>query len=155
MKKAVTIIQIVLILFCTCCKSTSTISKTEQNDKSASDEDQIFWDPYEEASFPGGTEALFCFLANNLNSKIVSNDTMCTGKVFVKFKIDTVGNISNVKIYKGYSSKVDTEITRVIRLMPNWNPYKVLHGKLKTGKWVKDTCSYIIPVKIPYKHQCP
>ena len=62
---------------------------------------------------------------------------LCVLEKFCKFKIDTVGNISNVKIYKGYSSKVDTEITRVIRLMPNWNPYKVLHGKLKTGKWLK------------------
>ena len=90
-----------------------------------------------------------------MNSKIVSNDTLTEGKVYVKFKIDTAGKVSNVHIIRGYDVKIDSEIARVIKLMPDWAPALVLHGKLKTGKWVKDTMSFSLPIKIPYKNQCP
>jgi hypothetical protein len=152
--KTYRVFQISLFFLIIGCKSSSNISTDDQNAKTTFDEDKVFWDPYQGASFPGGELSMFCFLSENLNSKIVSNDTLNKGNVFVKFKIDTVGKISKVQIIRGYNAKIDSEIVRVITLMPNWEPLLVLHGKLRTGKWVKNTCSFMLPLKIPYTNQC-
>ncbi len=44
------------------------------------------------------------------------------GTVFVGFKIDSLGNIIDVKIKKGINQELNTEALRVIKTMPKWTP---------------------------------
>ena len=106
------------------------------------------------ADYPGGEIALKCFLSKNIKQDIVSNDYLTEGRVFVTFKIDTLGRISKVRIIRHYNRKVDNEIKRVIKSMPNWIPAEVLIG-YPHGTWVKRSVDYNLPIKIPFKNQCP
>jgi len=115
---------------------------------------EIFVEYEKGASFPGGDRKMFCFLFSNLKKEIVSDDSLPEGKVFAKFSIDTIGQIHNVRIVRHYNKLVDNEIIRVIEAMPNWAPYEVYIG-YPNGYWIKKEKEYTLPIKIPYKNQCP
>jgi hypothetical protein len=116
--------------------------------------DEIFIEPESGPSFPGGEQELFCFLSKNLNTNIVSEKSLIVGKVYTRFKIDTLGRIFDVKVVKHYNRDVDKEIVRVIKLMPNWAPREMLIG-YPNGVWVKKETVFTLPIKIPYENQCP
>ncbi|UOR05137.1 energy transducer TonB [Hymenobacter aerilatus] len=69
--------------------------------------------------FPGGFEALFQFIGQNIR---YSADTTITGKVFVSFVITETGQVANAHINKGLSPAFYDEVLRVIKSMPKWKP---------------------------------
>jgi protein TonB len=99
--------------------------------------------------FTGGEKEQREFFRKKLNKEIVGNHSLQEGKVFATVSIDTIGNITNVKITKSYSQLVDDEFVRVIKLMPKWIPGKLLINGTK-GPWVKHSFDMVIPLKIPY-----
>lgn len=44
------------------------------------------------------------------------------GRVFATFIIDTIGNVSNIRVLKGIGYGCDEEALRVIRSLPRWQP---------------------------------
>jgi len=61
------------------------------------------------------------------------------GKVYIKFTIDTCGNISNINLIRGLNPKLDTMAINLIKGMPKWHPAK-LNGK--------SICfNYIMPIR--------
>lgn len=81
----------------------------------------------EQAQFPGGKEQLYKFLGDNLQypqSAIAKN---LQGKCYIRFVVDTKGNVSNVKIMKGVPNcpECNAEAIRVVKKMPQWIPGKV------------------------------
>ena len=74
-------------------------------------------------SFPGGEEALYHFLTDNLNYPDSSKKAGIHGTVYTVFIVDTNGNLTNIKIFKGLSYDIDKEVIRVISIMPKWIPY--------------------------------
>jgi protein TonB len=75
-----------------------------------------------EAEFPGGNEGLMAFIQNNLVYPSDAIELNLSGKVYVRFVVDSLGNVSNIDIEKGVSPSIDQEVMRVIKLMPRWNP---------------------------------
>ena len=67
--------------------------------------------------FSGGKEALNDFIKSNL---ICPSSFKGEGNVYVTFKIENDGTISDVKILKGLSPDCDKEALRLIRIMPRW-----------------------------------
>jgi protein TonB len=74
--------------------------------------------------FPGGEQALFKFLQDNILYPKEAKKMKLTGKVFVKFMIDTEGAVKNVELAKGIEGGelLNEEALRVIKLLPNWTP---------------------------------
>ena len=102
--------------------------------------------------FPGKSDSLWCLLESNFRYDILNacNDTV---KYIIRFSIDTLGTASDFEIIRSYpipykanftanDSTVRSEILRVFRMMPNWEP-----GYQK-GK--KQRCWVSIGVIIPY-----
>lgn len=89
--------------------------------------------------FPGGQEAMFKYLASNMNYPAKAKDNYIQGTVFVNFVIGSEGAVRDVKVIRGVNKLLDEESLRVIRSMPNWTP-GVQRGK-------KVAVSYNLPIK--------
>ena len=72
------------------------------------------------SKFPGGDKKLFKFINDSL--KWPSKDYYAHGKVYVKFMVDTLGQLQEPAILKGIDSLANTEALRVVKLLPKWTP---------------------------------
>lgn len=82
------------------------------------------------AEFPGGKMAMNTFLASNINYPETALKMGLQGKCYLKFVVNEMGEVSNVKIMKGVTDcpECDKEAVRVVKSMPNWKPAK-MNGK--------------------------
>jgi protein TonB len=79
--------------------------------------------PFEsEAEFPGGNEGLMEFIRKNIIYPSDAIELNVSGKVYARFVVDSLGNVSDIEIEKGVSPSIDKEVIRVIQIMPNWLP---------------------------------
>jgi TonB family protein len=69
---------------------------------------------------------------NFINSELVypaaAKEKNISGKVYLRFSVETDGSISGVSVTKGISPELDAEAIRVIKVLPAWKPAK-LEGK--------------------------
>lgn len=86
--------------------------------------EEIFTVVEQQASFPGGTEALGKFLLKNLKYPPEAQRANVQGKVFMSFVVSPDGSISDVNVMKGLGFGCDQEATRVVKSMPKWAPGK-------------------------------
>lgn len=87
--------------------------------------------------FPGGTNALLKFLADNI--RYPNTDACVQGRVIVDFVVNEDGSLSDFRVRKSLAPEFDKEALRVLKLMPKWR-----HG-MERGKYVK--FRYRVPVK--------
>ncbi len=108
------------------------------------------------AEFPGGENAMFCFIETQLNySKLAHIET--TGRLFISFTIERDGKIKNIEINPEHLSRIGdliadsiviAEFTRVIGLMPDWTPARLDNTKIRS--------KFFLPFKLPYSNfKCP
>lgn len=88
--------------------------------------------------FPGGEVALRAFLARSIKYPEVALETGVYGRVYVRFIIETNGEVSNVQIIRGVDPSLDKEAIRVVSLMPKWRP------GIQDGRPVRIT--YTVPI---------
>jgi len=72
--------------------------------------------------YPGGTEALYRFIADNIKYPEKAKNASVEGKVYASFVIEQDGSVGEMKILKGIGYGCDEETLRVIAMMPNWTP---------------------------------
>lgn len=91
----------------------------------------------ENAVFPGGLDALRKYVADNIDLDIIDG----SAKVYLKFVVDTDGNISSVTVSKPTDCKsCEKAAIKVVKGMPRWTPGKV------NGEPVKSY--YRLPINI-------
>ena len=90
--------------------------------------------------FPGGAEAMYKFIFTNLRYPQNEKEEGISGKVYLKFKVDKEGNISDFEVQRGIKGypAFENEAIRVIKKMPKWNPGK------QNGRAV--SCWFGVPV---------
>lgn len=84
--------------------------------------DEVFTVVEQQPSFPGGMDALFKFLGDNIQYPEAAVKNRVQGKVFVQFVVNTDGSLSRFMILKGIGSGCDEEAIRVMSIMPKWTP---------------------------------
>jgi len=72
--------------------------------------------------FPGGQAKLYDYINTNIKYPPLAKQKGIQGKVIVRFVINEVGEVTNVKIAKSVNSYLDVEALRVVRNMPRWTP---------------------------------
>ncbi|MBL6962220.1 MAG: energy transducer TonB [Bacteroidetes bacterium] len=72
--------------------------------------------------FPGGENAMFKFLAENIVYPALEKQMSLQGLVVLQFVINKDGSISNIEVIKSISPNIDAEAVRVIEAMPHWIP---------------------------------
>ena len=93
--------------------------------------------------FPGGMEALFKYMAENMKYPEDAKKQQVEGRVLVQFIVETDGSVSNTEVLMRVFPSLDAEAVRVINGMPKWIPGK------QNGKVVR--VKYTIPVSFRFK----
>lgn len=72
--------------------------------------------------FPGGKEAMYKLISDNL---VYPEDALVMrvgGKVLVRFVVDTLGNATEINIIEGVRQDIDAEAIRLVGLLNGWIP---------------------------------
>ena len=89
--------------------------------------------------FPGGTQALFKYLSENVKYPVIAQENGIQGRVICQFTVNKDGSIVDVEVVRsGGDASLDKEAVRVIKSMPKWSPGK------QRGKAVR--VKYTVPV---------
>lgn len=121
------------------CLSTVNAQKTVVSKKN-----QKVFDVVEQMpEFPGGMEALFKYMAENMKYPEDAKKQQVEGRVLVQFIVETDGSVSNTEVLMRVFPSLDAEAVRVISGMPKWIPGK------QNGKVVR--VKYTIPVSFRFK----
>lgn len=91
-------------------------------------ENEIYTIVEQMPEFPGGQSALMNYLSSNIKYPEECRKMGVEGKVFIKFIVDKLGNITNVQILRGVpdGQLLEKEAIRVVQSMPKWSPGKQL-----------------------------
>lgn len=74
------------------------------------------------ASFPGGLQALFTFISENLRYPAQAAENGIEGKILVQFTVNKDGKITDPKIIRPVDPDLEAEAIRLVRSMPDWIP---------------------------------
>jgi protein TonB len=86
--------------------------------------DEPFVSPESPASFKGGYDAFYKYVASKIKYPVQARRMTIEGKVYVEFVINRDGSVTNVRLVKGIGAGCDEEAMRVIESSPMWNPGK-------------------------------
>ena len=84
--------------------------------------------------YPGGPQALFKFLSENVRYPAEAEKAGIQGRVIATFVVEKDGSISQPTVVKSVDPQLDAEAIRVISAMPNWIPGKQ-NGKVVRVKY--------------------
>ncbi len=105
-------------------------------------QDEIFWVVEQMPEFPGGDEAMFKYLSDNLSYPKQAREAGIQGKVMVGFVVEADGSITEVKTIRFFpitdskekskpvtltmvlQKELEDEAIRVVKAMPKWTPGK-------------------------------
>lgn len=73
----------------------------------------------DQPQFPGGEQAMFKFISQNMRYPTKAHEKKVTGVVKVSYVITKAGKVSDIKIKQGLEA-CDEEVVRVLKLMPDW-----------------------------------
>ena len=93
--------------------------------------------------YPGGIQALFEYLSQNVKYPADAENQKVEGRVIATFIVETDGTINNVEFVKPVFPSLDAEAIRVLSGMPKWTPGK------QSGKEVR--VKYTVPINFNLK----
>jgi TonB family protein len=79
-------------------------------------------------TYPGGMQAFYKFLGENIKYPTAAKDNKIQGKVLVSFIIEQDGSLTDIKVNRKLGFGTDEEAIRVLGLSKRWNP-GLLNGK--------------------------
>ena len=79
----------------------------------------------ESPEYPGGMEALYKYLAENIHYPEQAKNDQIQGRVVISFVVEKDGSISDAKVVRGIGGGCDEEALRVVNAMPKWTPGKM------------------------------
>lgn len=114
------------------------ITPVKIEEEEEEDEQEIFQVVENDPEFPGGVDAMYKYLAQNIKYPQLARENNITGKVYVEFVVEKDGSVSNVKVLRDIGGGCGQEAVRVVKTMPKWSPGK------QRGKAVR--VQYRLPV---------
>lgn len=72
--------------------------------------------------FPGGSEALVCWIRNNLRYPVLAEEQRIEGNVVCAFWIEKDGSVNNTYVIRSSHELLSKEALRVLKFMPRWIP---------------------------------
>jgi len=102
-------------------------------------QEEIYTITEQMAEFPGGVTEMMKFVQTTLQYPQMCRENNIGGKVFLKFVVNTEGDIKSVEVIKSSGNiQIDNEAIRVVNQMPKWKP------AMMTGKAV--SCYFNLPL---------
>ena len=100
--------------------ASNPIASCQVNDSTGKVE--IFADPEQQPYFPGGETALLKFLQENVKYPPKAAKDSIQGRVVVRFVVDSLGYVGDVKVLRSVSADLDAEAVRVVKTLPRFAP---------------------------------
>ena len=75
--------------------------------------------------FPGGEDAMYQFIKDNMQYPLLASENGIEGKVYVSIIIGIDGTVQNPRILRDIGGGCGDEAIRIVKLMPKWTPGKV------------------------------
>ena len=97
-------------------------------------DDKIYDIVEENAKFPGGEEACFKWIAENIQYPQEAKENKIQGRVTVSFVVEKDGTLTDVKVIGNPYKYISEEAVRVVKAMPKWNPAKI-KGKIVRSRF--------------------
>lgn len=73
-------------------------------------------------AFPGGLEALYSYLRDNVQFPKMAKEIGAQGTVYIRFVVEKDGSITNIEALRFVTGGCTEEAIRVVQNMPPWNP---------------------------------
>lgn len=88
------------------------------------DEDEVLFGIVEESDpeFPGGVEAMYTFIQENLHYPQLALENGIEGRVYVVFAVEKDGSIGDAHVLRDIGGGCGAEAVRVVNMMPRWTP---------------------------------
>jgi protein TonB len=102
------------------------------------DSNTIFTSVEQAPAFPGGFQAFYSYLGQNIRYPADARDKQEQGRVIITMTVEKDGSLTNVKVVRGVSASLDQEAIRVISASPKWSP------GIQNGRPVR--VQYTIPI---------
>ena len=103
------------------------------------EEEEIFMVVENMPEFPGGQQALFKFLGENIKYPVIAQENGIQGRVVCQFVVEKDGKATDIQVVRSSGEpSLDKEAVRVLSSMPKWKPGK------QRGKPVR--VKYTVPV---------
>jgi protein TonB len=93
--------------------------------------------------FPGGFQAMYEYIKDNLKYTDIAKKANITGTIYIEFTVEKDGRLTDVHVVRGIGGGLDEEAVRVIESMPKWEPAR------QGGIPVK--VKYQIPINFNFK----
>jgi protein TonB len=77
------------------------------------------------ASFPGGLQQLYVYLAKTVKYPPVAREKNVQGKVLLSFVVEDDGTLTDIQVTHGIGSGCDEEALKAMQNSPKWIPAKV------------------------------
>lgn len=100
------------------------ITPVKIEEEEEEEETTIFTVVENDPEFPGGMEALYKYLRDNIKYPQLARDNNITGRVYVTFVVERDGSIANPRVLKDIGGGCGAEAVRVVKSMPKWTPGK-------------------------------
>ena len=144
MKRTFLLLLTLLLAGAACAQSPQReVNATADSATVEEDEFKLIYLIEHDPEFPGGVEALYQFLANNI--KYPNTESECYGKVYVTFVVEEDGSITDPKVIRDPCPGLGLgeEAMRLVKLMPKWKP------GLQSGKPVR--VQFYLPINFNLK----
>lgn len=102
------------------------------------DSNRVFTSVEQAPAFPGGFEAFYNYLGQNIRYPADARAKQEQGRVIVTMTVEKDGSLTDVKVVRGVSASLDQEAIRVISASPRWSP------GIQNGRPVR--VQYTIPI---------
>ncbi len=115
----------------------------ERNENDTAAEDEVYVFPEEYPVFPGGEEALYKYIYDNLRYPEKAREEGITGTVVIRFVVEKDGSISNATIAREIGGGCGAEAKRIVEGMPKWKPGR------QSGKPVRTEFTIPVQFRLP------
>ena len=121
--KVLAALPVAALLLMVGCKQAST-QEPQATDEAQVEatSDSVYSVVDQDPEFEGGMEALYKYLAENIQYPEQAKADKVEGRVFISFVIEPDGTASNAEVLRGIGGGCDEEALRVVQSMPNWKP---------------------------------
>lgn len=101
--------------------------------------------------FPGGFQKIRQIISDSLIYPKTALEDGVGGKVVTRFAVDTLGNISDIKVTQGIREDIDKEAVRLIGLLNGWTP--AIQGDKKVKVYFTLPLTFRPPEQIAKKYK--
>ena len=91
--------------------------------------------------YPGGDEALLSFFSKRMKHAKDTIESQIEGTIIIEFIVKRNGEVSNIKIGRGFNPYYNKQAINIAKKMPKWKPARDLNGK-------KVDCPVTVPIHI-------